>query len=425
MSTKHITFAEAKEVIDTVNQCIGEGFRFGDGRHPSAVHEAGRRLGFSRTKVWARVRSASENHGLEPTAPTPDIAYSPEQDAPANPVEQLVNKVKAELLRNPRTLAEIISKTHADTGQVLDALDELIRMGVRVSRVGDRYDIPKVMPAAYMSGHKLELVSDKNNQFFFGALSDNHCGSKYERRDVLADLYDRFQAAGIKHVFHAGNWIDGACNFNRHDLLAHGIEAQCQLLAETYPQREGITTYAVAGDDHEGWFAAREGIDVGAYCENVMRQFGREDWVNLGYMEAYIPLINANSQKQSMMTLVHPGGGSSYATSYAIQKIVESLEGGEKPAVGLYGHYHKQWAGNIRNVWCLITACCQDQTPFMRKKKLEAHVGGALVKLEQDPESGAIIGFSPDMKRYFATGFYDQRWSHSGPINPVERRLGR
>jgi hypothetical protein len=78
-------------------------------------------------------------------------------------------------------------------------------------------------------------------------------------------------------------------------------------------------------------------------------------------------LRNANSGKATTMAVCHPGGGSAYALSYSIQKIIESLEGGEKPAVGLYGHYHKLWAGNIRNVWCVQTGCQEDQTPFMRK----------------------------------------------------------
>ena len=104
-------------------------------------------------------------------------------------------------------------------------------------------------------------------------------------------------------------------------------------------------------------------------------------------------------------------------------QIIESLDGGEKPAVGLYGHYHKLWAGNIRNVWCLQTGCTEDQTPFMRKRKLEAHVGGSLVKLEQDPESGAIIGFTPTMWRYFNKGFYSNRWSMSGQVTLAERGI--
>lgn len=121
------------------------------------------------------------------------------------------------------------------------------------------------------------------------------------------------------------------------------------------------------------------------------------------------------------MSVVHPGGGSAYATSYTVQKIIESLDGGEKPAVGLYGHYHKMMAMNVRNVWAVQTGCCQDQTTFMRKKRLEAHVGGTLLDLEQDPTTGAIIGMSCEMMRYFVRGYYEGRWKHGEPVTLAKR----
>lgn len=150
----------------------------------------------------------------------------------------------------------------------------------------------------------------------------------------------------------------------------------------------------------------------------------KHDWHDIGFMEAHVKLVNANTGKTAIMAVVHPGGGSAYALSYSVQKIVEALEGGEKPAVSLYGHYHKLWSGTIRNVWVLCTGCTQDQTVFTRNKiKQEVHVGGALVGLEQDPETGAIIGFAPKLMRYFVKGFYDNRWSKAGQPAMPERRI--
>jgi len=199
------------------------------------------------------------------------------------------------------------------------------------------------------------------------------------------------------------------------------MDAQCRHLAAVYPKREGIHTYAVAGDDHEGWYAQREGVNIGRYAEQCFRDIGREDWHDIGYMEAHVKLVNANTGAMATLAVVHPGGGSAYADSYSVQKIVESLEGGEKPAVGLYGHYHKLLAGEYRNVWWLQTGCTKDQDPFARKKRLRFAVGGTIVTLEQDPESGAIVGFGPKMFRYFNRGFYEGRWSHSGAVTQPKR----
>jgi hypothetical protein len=277
-------------------------------------------------------------------------------------------------------------------------------------------------PPQHVHGPTIELVSRKDNTFLFGAAGDLHAGSKYCRWDVREDLYKQFIDAGAQCSFDTGNWIDGEARFNTYDLEAHGLDVQCKLLARNHPR--GLHTYAVWGADHEGWYVNREGIDVGRYNESIMREAGHE-WTDLGFMEAHILLRNANSGKTQLMAVCHPGGGSAYALSYSIQKIVESLEGGEKPAVGLWGHYHKQWAGNIRNVWCIQTACQQDQTPFMRQRRLEAHVGGTLVQLRQDPRTGAIVSCTPELIRYFNREYYvgTGRWSRHGSVRQL-RRIG-
>ena len=277
---------------------------------------------------------------------------------------------------------------------------------------------------SWVQGPAIELISGTNNLFLIGACGDLHAGSKYTRWDVREDLFRRYERIGVQAVFDTGNWIDGDASFNRHDVEVQGLARQVALLVERHP-RIDCPIYAVTGDDHEGWYEQREGIDVGWYCEQQMRKAGH-DWHNLGYMEAHVKLTNANTGASSIMTVVHPGGGSAYALSYTIQKIVESYEGGEKPAVGLFGHYHKMISGLDRNVWWLQTGCAQDQTPFMRKKKLAAHVGGAIVGMEQDPETGAIISFTPQLIRYFNKGYYDvsQRWSKHGDVAQQPRSVG-
>jgi hypothetical protein len=624
-------------------------------------------------------------------------------------------------------------------------------------------------PPSYTGGHIVELVSNKDNTFLFGAAGDLHAASKYTRWDVREELYEWFANEGASCNFDTGNWIDGDANFNRYDLEVSGLDRQIKLLAKRHPRN--IPTYAVWGDDHEGWYVQREGVDVGAYAEHVMQEAGHK-WVNLGFMEASVALKNKNSGKVATMAVVHPGGGcftegaeiltrtrgwvdfkelslfdevatlnktshafewqrpvaltnqpysgdvitfknrvlhctvtpehrfmvrnyaahlrsearnvanmshpqkshprvcpdwqiltaaeiegkycrqrwafpttcanwvgeltplvhiphrapkkyasapinqigpfniydaaeligwyasegsihgtrkqflisqeksvnpynhyeicslferlgvkfrafergvsccsvilsewleaqcgagsrhkripewlknqpkdvlecvltglifgdgwlngtsfcfktiscrladdiceiaqkcgfgitshksgeeitigirvvqntptlneppvrssyngniycctvpngmiyvrmngkafwshnSAYAISYSIQKIIESLDGGEKPAIGIYGHYHKLWSGLIRNVWVAQTGCQQDQTPFMRKKRLEAHVGGCLIKLTQDPKTGAITRMQCEIARYFNRGYYSGRWSKHGDV---------
>lgn len=397
--------------------------------HRGIISQAARALGLPRQTLQNRLEEAvragltsfkeiaSWRQSTDACRPAPANDNEPEPEEPD--YHQDIHN----LLRKGATLAEMAERTGLPAAVCEAIVDQLKHKGINIHPAGDRLEIAKEPAPAFVHGPVFEYTSRPDNTFVFGATGDWHVGSKYHRPDVLTQLYDRFAAAGVDRVFHTGNWIDGESRFNRFDLDVHGMDAQVKALIQALPRKDGLITYAVAGDDHEGWYCQREGVDIGRYAEQQMRNAGRDDWVDLGYMEAHVKLVNANTGAQTIMSVVHPGGGSAYAISYSIQKIVESLDGGEKPAVGLYGHYHKLWAGNIRNVWCLQTGCVQDQTPFMRKKKLEAHVGGAVVEMEQDPDTGAIIAFRPDMVRYFNRGYYNNRWSMSGPVNSAERTV--
>jgi hypothetical protein len=380
-------------------------------------HEAAQALGLNSNTYRNRL-SQAVHKGFVPSAEVESVRAPTGVDIKISPTNatSIETKIINRLKKGNTTVEEL--KTLADLGEsaIRGIIEDLKHTGFIIHEMGNMFSIEKSMP--FPSHHTetsniIELVSRPDNTFLVGATGDQHLGSKYYRDDVLNDLYDRFEKEKVQCVYNTGNWIEGEARFNKPDILVHGMEAQCRFLSKNYPKRGNIKTYAVSGDDHEGWYGQREGVDIGKFAERIMREEGRDDWVNLGFMESFVRLVNYNTGKYSILSVVHPGGGSSYALSYAIQKIIESLDGGEKPAVGFYGHYHKLWAGNIRGVWCLQTGTCKSQDPFMRKKKLEAHVGGAIVEMEQDPKTGAIIAFKPNMIRYFNKGYYQDRWSQS------------
>lgn len=376
-------------------------------QHRGHASAAARALGVSHGAVWAWW----DQEGLTSTGHDNRRNKIPARDL-----------LVTELRRSGGTLLELSAAIGESPKTVRTLLAELRNDSVVVDQRGERYSIGKSLAPAFTEQRIIEYVSRPDNTFVFGALGDSHLGSKYERLDVTNDLYDRYEAVGVDRVFHTGNWIDGDEPKNRHDIGVHGMEPQLQYLADYYPQRDGLVTYAVTGEDHEGWWTRSEGIDIGRRAEQTMRENGRTDWFNLGFMEAHVRLVNANTGKSAIMAVVHPGGGSSYALSYSIQKIIEALEGGEKPAVGLYGHYHKLWAGNIRNVWVVCTGCGQDQTIFTRNKvKQEMHVGGSLIELEQDPSTGAIISMMPQLIRYFVKGYYNGRWHRAHGVTKPAR----
>lgn len=336
---------------------------------------------------------------------------------PAKPGPVTALQILSLLRRGRQTTAGIVDATNGEPRQVESLIATMQDGGALIYKFGDFWSLEKT--PAPSSGQRHVYEARQDGSYYFGFCGDSHLGSKYERLDVLHDLYDKFAAAGVDRVYHTGNWIEGEARFNKFDISVYGMDAQCNYLAANYPTKPGLVTYAVAGDDHEGWYGQREGVDIGKHAERIMRENGREDWINLGYMEAFVELRHKNGSG-SQMLVMHPGGGSSYAYSYRPQKIVEHFSGGEKPGVLVMGHYHKMSFDIIRNVWTIQAGCSQDQTPFMRKKGIDAHVGGGICKLSQD-ERGAIVGCQVEFFAYYNVGYYNNRWNHGGSVTLPKR----
>lgn len=239
----------------------------------------------------------------------------------------------------------------------------------------------------------------ENGVVLFGALGDTHLCSKYERLDMVHMMYAIYESEGVQTVFHTGNYIEGEARFNQNDIAVHGMDNQLRYFVANYPKNKGITTYYVDGDDHEGWYTQREGVNVGERLEDIARREGRDDLKYLGYMEQDIKL-SPNSDK--FIRVIHPGGGSAQAVSWTSQKIIGAIEHDDAmPYIMLVGHYHKaEFLPNYRGVNIFQTGTFQEQSPFMRKKLLRADVGAWIVRVRfQDGQPVSVGGDYIPFKR--------------------------
>lgn len=318
----------------------------------------------------------------------------------------LIERIHAYLLKSKKRsvdVAELSDMFDCGVSKIKDEIANLHKKGINIlvsdSGVEIAKDIPKAEPTT--------IPFPKGEVIKFGFVTDNHLGSRYERLDILNTLYDIFEKEGIKQVFNAGNMIDGEARFNKHDLHTHGLDGQVNYLVNQYPSREGIITHFITGDDHEGWYTQREGIDTGKHIQNVAEQAGRQDLIYLGHMEHDVIVPSKNGE--TIIRVQHPGGGSSYAVSYTSQKLIESLQGGEKPHILLIGHYHKSAYNFLRNVHVIQGGCTQDQTPFMRKKRLSAHLGGWIIEATVN-DKGDIVRFKQEFIPFFDKDAY--KWSY-------------
>lgn len=124
---------------------------------------------------------------------------------------------------------------------------------------------------------------------------------------------------------------------------------------------------------HEGWWQKDVGLRIGWYMQNWAEERGRKDLIHIGHVEQDVLFERPHGTFR--LRIIHPGGGTPYALSYPSQKMVESFQGGEKPQAMIMGHFHKFDMVYPREVLSLMPGCIQDQTTFMRKKRLGAHVG--------------------------------------------------
>lgn len=238
-----------------------------------------------------------------------------------------------------------------------------------------------------------------NGVVLVGALGDTHLCSKYERLDLLHMMYDMYESEGVRTVFHTGNYIEGEARFNQNDIAVHGMDNQLRYFVTNYPKNKGITTYYVDGDDHEGWYTQREGVNVGERLEDIARREGRDDLSYLGYMEKDIQL---SEHSDRFIRVVHPGGGSAQAVSWTSQKIIGAIEHDDAmPYIMFVGHYHKaEFLPNYRGVNIFQTGTFQEQSPFMRKKLLRADIGAWIVRIRyQDGEPVGVGGDYIPFKR--------------------------
>lgn len=329
------------------------------------------------------------------------------QSSPEN-ITNLADRIKDKIYNKSgtHTIESLSDIFDTGAGKVRIAIEELKKRGFTISVdsgfVVFNSIIPKSKPTV------LDVNKMSTGFYRFGVTGDNHLCSKYSRLDVLNSLYDIYHREGINVVYNTGNWIDGEARFNKHDLIVHGLDNQVKYFIDNYPQRDGIQTRYVTGDDHEGWYTQREGIDVGKYAMIKAQDSGRDDLIYLGHMEHDEILESKNGK--TIIRVCHPGGGSSYATSYSVQKIVESYTGGDKPHVLLAGHYHKAEYTYVRGVSVVQSGTTMSQSPFMRKKKLAAHLGGWIIELAVD-DNGAITRFKQEFIPYYDKDYYE-KWGY-------------
>lgn len=224
--------------------------------------------------------------------------------------------------------------------------------------------------------HVKKRIRSPTAHIRYGAFSDPHIGSKYFDQYLFEEMIRRFNKEGLDFIVDAGDHAEGMSGRPGHiyELEDIGYNAQLNHICELYNQFK-TPIFGIDGN-HDQWFKQKGNIGA-VVGEDMERRI--KNYTHLGEWEGDLDIGRGNTIK-----LFHANDGTAYATSYKIQKLVESFSGGEKPNIVHSGHYHKALYAFIRNVHAFETGTICDQTGFMRGKKLPAHKGYWIVDLHHN-----------------------------------------
>lgn len=214
-------------------------------------------------------------------------------------------------------------------------------------------------------------VDFKGDHYKFLFFTDPHIGSVYFEEAYLNAALVECEKEKVDAIMIAGDITEGMSNRPGHiyELNDLGYDAQKDSAVKILSKFKKFKTYMCSGN-HDRWFIKNSGA-------NIVKDICKE-LPNSHYLGHDVGEVVVNGCK---IMLWHGEDSSSYATSYRVQKIIESIQGGEKPGVLLCGHTHKQVYLFDRNVHCFSGGCIQKQSAWMRAKRLASHTGFWIIDL--------------------------------------------
>lgn len=206
-----------------------------------------------------------------------------------------------------------------------------------------------------------------------GVIGDLHIGSKYFCEEWVYEAFKVFKEHKVDCIVVTGDIVDGLSprrsSTQIYELQDIGYKAQRDRAVEIFNQSPTFV-YAISGN-HDRYFSESSGSNI---VEDIAKEVPMMEF--LGDDEGDLDFNGIT------LKLWHGTDGNSYAVSYRMQKIVEGFNDLNKPQILLLGHTHKFCYLFERNIHVVSTGCMQQQTPYMRGKKLAAHTGFQIIEFD-------------------------------------------
>lgn len=205
----------------------------------------------------------------------------------------------------------------------------------------------------------------------FGVISDTHIGSIYFKEKMLFKALEIFHKEKCKFITHSGDVSDGLSNRQGHiyELTHIGYTKQRQYCQDLL-SKTNLNIYAIDGN-HDRYYQKSSGALLVKDLSERLKNFY---FLGHDFGEFYL-------NKNIKVCLWHGEDGNSYATSYRLQKIIESFTGGDKPNLLIAGHTHKQGYFFDRHIHVISAGALSLQSRWMKSKRIANHTGFWIVEL--------------------------------------------
>jgi predicted phosphodiesterase len=232
-------------------------------------------------------------------------------------------------------------------------------------------------------------ISHTGKTLKIGFITDTHIGAEYFKSEYLDSAFKTFRKEGVDFVIHGGDVTEGMSvrPGQVYELTHVGYDEQKTYAIEQLSKWTG-KMYLIDGN-HDRWYLKANGALI---VKDIARELPNAEFI--GHDEGDIRIGNI------WIKMFHGEDSSSYATSYRIQKLVESYTGGEKPNALFVGHTHKQGYFFERNIHCVSGGAISTQSRWMRSKRLANHTGYHTV--EMIVNDGGIVEFKVAFHPFYA-----------------------
>ncbi len=341
-----------------------------------------RELGISRDAArhlmdrWRR-----ENKPVAPIATRPPTDTAPTRgDAPQPALSDAAKAALKALQQGPLTLGDLADQLDMAPRRAKETLEELRRASHPLVETEEGFFIAQ-QPKPTAPRHT--AIPETGQWRRFALISDTHGASRHEQSAALHEFYDTLVTEGVTHVFHAGDITHGRKVYPGidHDIKVHSYPGQVRHVVNSYPRREGITTYFICGN-HDFDACKNDSEDPGIA---IARE--RPDMIYLGMYSGSIDYQGLRVQLQ------HGAGSPSYALSYKAQKYLEKLpRNGDAPHVYGLGHYHAaMYLPSYQGVHAFLPGAFEGQNELLKRLGIYPVPSGWIIEARLDGDHVAEI----------------------------------